>query len=513
MSMNRGGTFVGTIWADTRIEGQAQTQQQLQGLNKSAKEAQGGFADLTKAVYGLALQYGLAREALGAWTEMLSEHRAILGAQAMMKSLGVYTEATGEQLKRVSSQWENFGIKNEQTIESFTQFLSVTNDTRKALILMDDAAKLALVTHRDIGTTTDALSQAWGGQDMMLRKLLTRWDAGAKTAKGFHAELAIAERVGRTYAEQMDKATLAQLAFNKAYKDLKVGLAEGAAPAVTKGFDFMGDRVKLFGIVLDETEPKLRRFTALLATANPVFHHFFAGVGKQAPDYSWAFDPKTMRWGPGMGAVDMGGNPSPPDKDKEKPETIDYYWMHGGEGTTRGQRGEHDLTMAPYMEALKEYQDQIKLTQDAWDKAHAEMFDVAQKFSDGVGQSFEILVTGGKDAFAQLARYWESMLLQMASKWLASEVFQWLGGAIRGGTFGGGARPVIPGDTTTYKGQGFGGYTPRPFPTMPGGGGNVVVNISPMDLAAAFAGSPVRIKRSLSTAMLSHGLETAASLT
>ena len=60
---------------------------------------------------------------------------------------------------------------------------------------------------------------------------------------------------------------------------------------------------------------------------------------------------------------------------------------------------------------------------------------------------------------------------------------------------------------------GFGGYTPRPFPTMPGGGGNVVVNISPMDLAAAFAGSPVRIKRSLSTAMLSHGLETAASLT
>jgi len=513
----RGGVFVGTIWADARVEGQAQTQQQLQNLNRTAGEATKGFADLTQQVYSLALQYGLAREALSGWKEMIAEDKAMRGATAMMKQFGGYTEQAANRIKDVSDHWELFGKQNEDTLQAFKQLYSVLKITGAATDALNTAVKVSLVTQTPLSSVVDAIAKSYGGQDMQIRRLLGAWDEGAKSAKGFAEFMAIAGRVGRTYAEQMSPAEQAQLRFNKAFKDFKVEGAMAAQSPAIKIFDLLTERAKLFNIIIDDSASLLQRFWAAYAVASPLFQFMkpwallqAAGPTPDIGNVSWSMVPRGFTGPLAPGQV----YEPPPGPGKEGKAGVDWdaynKWVE--EQTQFGKDAEKRYSQIDE-QGLRDRDARLKRMQDSWDAAHQQMFNTAEMFSNGVGNMFGDMVANGEFSFERLADYWKSMLAQMLSDLIASRIMDWLGTSITAGKWGGGARP---GKGTEYGGQvnagSFGGFRPRPLPSMPSGSNGVTVIIPAMSLLDAFNGSSVKVQNGVAVRIVTKGINSVAAL-
>lgn len=518
----RGGVFVGTIWADVTVQGQAQAQAQLTGLTKTAGGTAESFLALGKMVLGAAAAYGVMREAIAGWKEMIAEDKALRGAVAQMQSLGEYSDAAVESVKGVADYWELFGKKQEETLPGFTQLLGVVGDVGIATNALNTAVKVSLVTHNSMSTVLDAMAKSFGVNDTQIRKLLLSWNAGAKEAKGFAEMMNIAGIVGQNYADQMNPAEQAQIRFNKAFKDLKVEVAEKAVPVMIPAFQALTEYIKILGVTLDANVPYLQKWAAYLALIVPgidSLRNYALGnkPGQTGPDIGnvpWSMVPRNFTGPLGPGQV---YEPPPGPGKSGKAEFDREAWDKWvAEQTAYGKLVETRTTeINERMNA--ENDERLKRMQDSWDKAHAEMFTVAQTFSSGVGDMFYQLAMNGQTSFASIARYWESLIAQMVSKMIASRLMDWLGGSIRAGKFGGGARPYQYvgsdiGGGGDYVNTGFGGYTPVGPPRLPGSSRGLTVIIPATSLLDAFNGSTVRVQNGLSVRIVNQGVNTVSAL-
>ena len=538
----RGGVMVGTIWADVQVQGQAQAQKGLQDLNKTAKETQGGLGDLAKTVLQLAASYLTVQTAVRAFNDLAQDTTSINRVVVAMTNLHLSTAGVRESMEKASFEFMRWGQTRDAAFRGYQQLVQATGNATRAQDLLTTSLRFATVQGEDVQTVVNSLTKAYEGQPMLLNRMLELHGYNAKAAKDFAESLELVKAGGEHAEQALSDEAKAIYGMKTALHELTEELVKQFAPAVVGAINSMStflDRPEVKFIIThlgdirgmlmsssgqvdvstyrEQQNYWARRRRSGYSDAGgyePGTGGGSSGAGGYAP--SWANTPMFdfRNWPAGAGGSG-GKQPAPYGTPGEAPK--DYGSLFGwtlGEGYKRPESEADTFTPEDWKKMSEEFKRELKDRQDAWDESHKEMFDVARQFSDGVGNSFDMLLTNGKDSFKALADYWKSMLLRMASDLIASQVMNWLGGAIRSGSFGGGARP-----TSGYMGPDtgggatIGGFGPRPLPSFLGGGGAVVINISPMDLAQAFNGSPVRIKRSLSTAMLSHGLETAASLT
>jgi len=528
MLSNRGGVFVGTIWADVQVQGQEQTKRQLNDLNKNGKETASAFDEMTKRAVELAASYFslriAIREVSGAWREMISEDKAMRGAIAMMKAFGGYTEATAINVKAVADYWELFGKRTEETLAGFTQLYSVLRDTGTATQALNTAVKLSLVTQAPVSSVVDAIAKSYGNQHMQIRRLLGAWDEGAKSAETFAEFMTIAGRVGQTYAEQMNPAEQAQLRFNKAYKDLKVEIARTGAGPATSIFSVITEQLRILRMAFDENESAMKRWIARFAFINPTLLPLLGKLWGRTT--GGALGDENEPWGgPGAGVAPwsmvphgftgpLGPGQTYGPKGKAGKAGVDWdaynKWVE--EQTQFGKDAEKRYSQIDE-QGLRDRDARLKRMQDSWDAAHQQMFNTAEMFSNGVGNMFGDMVANGEFSFERLADYWKSMLAQMLSDLIASRIMDWLGTSITAGKWGGGARP---GKGTEYGGQvnagSFGGFRPRPLPSMPSGSNGVTVIIPAMSLLDAFNGSSVKVQNGVAVRIVTKGINSVAAL-
>jgi hypothetical protein len=420
----------------------------------------------------------------------------------------------------VADYWELFGKKQEETLPGFTQLLGVVGDVGIATNALNTAVKVSLVTHNSMPTVLDAMSKSFGGNDSQIRKLLLSWNAGAKEAKGFAEMMNIAGIVGQNYADQMNPAEQAQIAFNKAFKDLKVEVAEKAVPVMIPAFQALTEYIKIFGVTLNTNVPYLQKWAAYLALIVPgidSLRNYALGRKPGQPgmpdvgNVPWSMVPRNFIGPLGPGQVYQ---PLPePGKPGKTSVDWDAYNRWVEEQTQFGKDAEKRYTQIGES-GNAQNKAQLKRMQDAWDEAHANMFATAQTFSSGVGDMFYEMAMTGEMSFERLANYWKSMLARMASDLIASKIMDWLGTSIGSGKFGGGARPKagweFGGDVTA--GSYGGGYTPVGPPRLPGSSRGVTLVIPGTSLLDAFNGSTQRIQNGLSVRIVNRGINTVTAL-
>jgi hypothetical protein len=226
-------------WRTLKLEILAETKQFVDGMNKSEKQVQTFGDKLGDFSKKAGLAFAAAAAAAGAYATKLAVDgvkAAIEDEAAQLRLAGALRTATGAtdvQIKAtedyISATSLAVGITDDDLRPAFQRLSVATGDVTKSQDLLNLAIDISKGTGKDLGSVTEALSRAYGGQDTALVKLgigLTKAEAKQLDFRGETEKLSdlyggAASRNAETFQGRIDRL---RIGFQEAKEAVGVAL-------------------------------------------------------------------------------------------------------------------------------------------------------------------------------------------------------------------------------------------------------------------------------------------------
>ena len=248
-------------WRTLKLEILAETKQFVDGMNKSEKQVQTFGDKLGDFSKKAGLAFAAAAAAAGAYATKLAVDgvKAAIEDEAaqlrLASALKTATGATDAQIKAtedyISATSLAVGVSDDDLRPALQRLSVATGDVKKSQDLLNLALDISKGTGKDLGSVTEALSRAYGGQDTALVKLgigLTKAEAKQLDFRGETEKLSdlyggAASRNAETFQGRIDR--------------LRIGFQE-AKEAV--GVALLPIIEKLIGYIFTYGEPIVKKF-------------------------------------------------------------------------------------------------------------------------------------------------------------------------------------------------------------------------------------------------------------
>jgi hypothetical protein len=232
----------------------AETKDFVKGLDKAEKNTKTFSKKLGKAVKTAALAFvALGAAAAGAAIKIGKDAvKAAIEDEAsqaqLARALKNTTDATDSQIKAtekyITKIQNQTGLQDTDLRQSFANLTRVTKDTTKAQELQTIAIDIAAATGKDLATTTQAVSRAYGGNLTALQRLDPSLKAliadGATTDEVFES---LAKTFGGAAADAADTFAGKMEIIKRRTEDAQEAIGFALLPVMEKISTFIGENV------------------------------------------------------------------------------------------------------------------------------------------------------------------------------------------------------------------------------------------------------------------------------
>jgi hypothetical protein len=242
--MSGGGNVqAGTIFVGVKIQDVEKALAQMKGLETQAKttgkELQAGAKTMgdawkeTAKVLStvLAAVYGL-HQAWRQFNEYAREQTAINRAVLALRQAGIASADFRDRLIEVGHEFIRFGQREQSAYDGFTRFVRATGSSAESWKLLDLAMRFAAATGEDAQTIIQAMTSAYQGQEMGLRRLLFRYGAGTDEIASWSEAMEAMTVVADTATEVLSSQETAINSLRAAWDEFADVLTGRVSPAI-----------------------------------------------------------------------------------------------------------------------------------------------------------------------------------------------------------------------------------------------------------------------------------------